>query len=30
MEAICEVLELDPDDLPDPSTICKSFDLSMM
>ena len=26
MDAICEVLELDPDDLPKPSTLCQSFD----
>jgi len=26
MKTVCEVLDLDPDDLPDPSTLCKSFD----
>jgi IS5 family transposase len=26
MEAVCEELDLDPDDLPKPSTLCKSFD----
>lgn len=26
MEAICELLELDPNELPDPSTVCKAFD----
>jgi IS5 family transposase len=26
MDAVCEVLELDPDELPKPSTLCKAFD----
>jgi hypothetical protein len=26
IKAVCDELDLDPDDLPDPSTLCKSFD----
>jgi len=26
MSAVCDVLELEPDDLPKPSTLCKAFD----
>ena len=26
MEAVCELLEFDPEELPDPSTVCKAFD----